>query len=134
VVIAPVYRISMLEANQPLPASSPLVVRFAELLEKLTAGFVEDAPRIVDLTVRATMAIRATKQPASPLEIMEAALAWDRAPRTVRTTPRSFENYIATYRKLRIKEKKDHAQTLGLMHVPAPTPTPPPPPTPATRP
>lgn len=120
-VVDPAHRLAMLEADKPLPEADPLIARAANLLSGLTANYVEDAPRIAELTARATAAIRASKRPASPLEIMEGALLWKRPASSKGNIPRRYEGELAAYLRLRIEGKKDHAAALSVMRG---TPTP----------
>ncbi|WP_422925240.1 hypothetical protein [Singulisphaera sp. PoT] len=117
--IVPAHRLAMIEANRPLPASDPLVIATAERLERLTATYFEDAPRIVELTAQAVKSIRSTNQTASPFEVFDAALTWKPSVRIGSNYPRRFSRFLAEYRRLRIDEKKSHADTLKALEVKA---------------
>lgn len=101
--VVPALRVAMVEANRPLYASDPLVARAAGTLSQLTAVYVEDAARIVELTLRATEAARASKRPASPFAIMEGALRLKRPPGLVGNVPREYEAVIAPLLPPRVK-------------------------------
>jgi hypothetical protein len=109
----------MMEAGRPLFPNDPAVAAAAILLTQATAGFIEDAPRIAELTARVVGEIRAANQPASPFEMLVGSTQWKRPPRTRGDVPRKFEEFAALYRKLRKGEGKDHATALSLMQ-PAP--------------
>jgi hypothetical protein len=113
-VVVPAYQIAMVEANQSLPGDDPLIAKAAVLLSQLTAGYIEDAPRIAELTIQMAQAIRASNRPASPLEIMDGALQWKRT--SVGNVPRKYEAFANAYGKWRVDGKKDHAQAMSLMN------------------
>lgn len=130
--VPPAQKLAMMEAGEAGAVDEPLVARTAYLLAQLTGRYVEDAPRIAELTIRSCRAIRAGKGAASPLEMMEAAEVWKRPAGYPGNVPRRYEGYAALYRKLRVEEKKNHAEALALIEG-APPP-PPPPPAPAAPP
>ncbi len=113
--IVPAHRLALLEERRPIEASDPGVARFADLLEKLTARYVEDAPRIEELTTAVCQAIRASNKPAAPSEILEGALAWKRPADTRADVPRRFSDFARRYRALRVKEGKDHKAALSAL-------------------
>ena len=99
----------MMEAGRDLPETDPLVARAATVLTGLTAGFVEDAPRIVDLTIKTTAAIRTAKGAASPLELMETALNSKRPAGSLAVGPRRFNAFVTLYREAAIGNQRDAA-------------------------
>src|SRR4051812_28962734 len=107
--VPPAQRIAMLETGGPVPATDPVAIQAAGLLAGLTARYVEDAPRIAELTIRTCKAVRAADRPASPLEMLDAALRWKRPARPGGNVPRRFEGYAALYKKLRVEETRSHA-------------------------
>ncbi len=107
----------MLEADAPVFEDDPLVARASFLLAQSTARYIEDAPRIAELTIRVCNAIRAKKGSVSPLEMLEASGSWTRPSGSSGAIPRRFEHYAARYRALRIDEGKDHAQALTAIQA-----------------
>jgi hypothetical protein len=114
----------MLEAGQPVFATDPRVAAAAILLERLTAAYVEDAPRIAELTIHVVQQIRAANQAAAPMEMLAGAIQWKGPgpPLAERgNVPREFEQFAALYRTGRIAGK-DHATALTQMQPAGPTP------------
>jgi hypothetical protein len=120
----PAPRIAELEAGGEIDADDPRIGESARLLDRVSAVFIEDAPRIAELTAGACRAIRAGDRPSSPFEILEGALLWRQplGPRGV--VPRRFEVFAAQYRRLRIVGGRDHAQTLAALGAVAPAANP----------
>jgi hypothetical protein len=117
---APVLRIAELEAGGEITADNPRIAESARLLDRVSAVFIEDAPRIAELTAGACRAIRAGNGASSPFEILEGALLWRRPPGTWGSVPRRFEVFAAQYRKLRTVGGRDHAQALAALGAVAP--------------
>lgn len=115
VPVEPAHKLAMLETNAVVAEDDPLVARASYLLSQSTARYIEDAPRVADLTIRVCREIRARQRSASPLEMLEAAETWKRPATTPGSVPRRFEHFAAQYRKLRVDEGKDHAQALSAM-------------------
>jgi|GEM_PF-5840056 len=113
--ITPAHRLAMLEANRSLYANDPLVKATMDRLERLTGQYIEDAPRIVELTARVVNAVRASNRPASPFEILDGALASKSQARPGETSPRRYQRYMSDYRRLRVDEKKAHGDALAIM-------------------
>jgi hypothetical protein len=105
----------MMEAGVVMPANDPRVRTAALLLERLTAGYVEDAPRIAELTVRVCGQVRAKDRPASPLEMLEGALHWPRPAALRPDVPRQFERFAALYRQQRVEKGLDHAAAISAL-------------------
>lgn len=126
--VPPAQKIAMLEVDGPVAGDAPLVGRASYLLSQLTAKYVEDAPRIAELTIRVCRAIRASGGSASPLEMMEGAEAWKRPALPAGNVPRRYEGYAALYRKFRLDQGKSHAEALALIRqgtaAPGPASTP----------
>lgn len=120
---SPAQDLAMLEAGQPLFASDPRVAVVAVVLEQLTATYVEDAPRIVAITIRAAQQVRAANQAASPLEILIGAAQWNGPGGMRGNVPRKYEEFARLYRTGRL-EGKDHASALSLMQAPLSSPPP----------
>lgn len=112
VQVQPAHRVAMMEAGREVPETDPLVARASVVLTGLTAKFLEDAPRIADVSIRTTAAIRKAKGAASPLELMEAALNSKRPADAPAIGPRRFDAFATRYRKARIEQGKDHAAAL----------------------
>jgi hypothetical protein len=93
----PAHRIAMLEAGGTLPATDPGVGEAARLLADLTARYIEDAPRIAELTLRACQEIRKTNRPASPIAMLNAALAWKPVARTRPNLPLKYAEFARSY-------------------------------------
>jgi hypothetical protein len=108
----------MAEANVVMPANDPRVQSAAVLLERLTAGYVEDAPRISELTVRVCRQIQAAHRPASPFEMLDGALHWPRAATSRPDTPRQFERFATDYWNQRVKNGRDHAAAISALAAP----------------
>jgi hypothetical protein len=120
----PAQEVAMLEAGQPVLVRDPRVATAAVLLARLTEIYVEDAPRIVELTVRTVLQLRAAKQTASPLEILAAAIHWKGPSTRHGNIPREFEHFSRLYLKAR-REGKDHAAAIDSIEAPpGPTPRP----------
>jgi hypothetical protein len=113
--VQPAHRIAMMEAGRELPETDPLVARAAGDLSQLTARYLEDAPRIADLAIRTTAAIRAANRPASPLEMMEAALNSRRPAGIKGVGPRLFQSFAELYRKVRVEQGQDHAGAIDAI-------------------
>ncbi len=111
----------MLEAGQPVFAGDPRVAVAAVLLAQLTAAYIEDAPRIAELTTGVVQRIRAAKQPASPLEMLVGAAQWNGQRGQRGNVPRKYEEFARLYRTGRL-EGKDHAAALSLMQPPGSSP------------
>ena len=120
---SPAQGLAMMEAGRPLFPNDPWVAAASTLLSQATASYVEDAPRIAELTVRIVGEVRAANQPASPLEMLAGAIQWKRSPNTPGNIPRKFEEFAGRYRKLR-SEGKDHATALSSMQPTRPSDTP----------
>jgi hypothetical protein len=107
----------MCEAGERVFAGDRRVAVAAELLDRLTAVYIEDAPRIAELTIRAIRQTRAANQTASPLEMLEGASQW-RGPGGQRgNIPRKFSEFAAPYQSGR-SAGKDHATTLAEIQPP----------------
>jgi hypothetical protein len=119
----PAHQLALVETRTPVPANDPVVAGFARILSQLTARYIEDAPRIAELTASACEQIRAANHPASPVEIMEGALQWPRPKGSRPDVPRKYWQYIEQYRTLRIKGGKDHKAALSEL-IPAPASSP----------
>jgi hypothetical protein len=100
----------MLEAGQPVFAGDSRVAVAAELLERLTAVYVEDAPRIAELAAGTIRQIRSANQAASPMAMLEGAAQWKGPGGRRGNVPRKFGDFAALYRAGRIGGK-DHATT-----------------------
>jgi hypothetical protein len=113
----PAQNVAMLAAGYPLYPNDPRVGAAAVLLTRLTAIYVEDAPRISELAIRAVLDLRAANQTASPTELLEGATQWKRAggKGSRGDVPRRFTDFVRFYRKLRVEEGKDHVTALSLM-------------------
>lgn len=123
--VMPAHRIAMMEAGRPLPETDPLVARSAVALTQLTGKYLEDAPRIVDLTIKTCAAIRLAKGTASPLDLMDGALHLKRPTTTNGSRPRQFEKFATAYRNARLAGGKDHAKAMVEIQGPAvPQPAP----------
>jgi hypothetical protein len=112
----------MLEAAQPVFATDPRVAAAAVLLERSTAAYVEDAPRIAELTLRVVQQVRAANQAASPMEMLEGAIQWRDPGGRRGNLPRKFAHFAILYRTARIAGQ-DHATALSQMQPPGPPPT-----------
>jgi hypothetical protein len=112
-----------MEVGRPLFPNDPWVASAAALLSQATANYVEDAPRIAELTARVVLRLRAANQAASPLEMLVGATQWKRSPNTPGNIPRKFIEFAELYGKLR-SEGKDHATTLSLMQPARPSDAP----------
>jgi hypothetical protein len=95
-------------------ASDQRVAVAAVLLTQLTAAYVEDAPRIAELTVGVVQKVRAANQAASPLEMLVGATQWNGPGGKRGNVPRKFEEFARLYRTGRL-EGKDHATALSVM-------------------
>ncbi len=113
--ISPAHRLAILEADRPLRANDPLVGEAASRLSRMTAQYLDDAPGIAELAAQTVKAVRASKRSANPFEILDGALEWKGAARLGQNYPRQFDVYMTLYRRLRVEEKKDHAETLAIM-------------------
>ncbi|MGE5754734.1 MAG: hypothetical protein ACM35G_03305 [Planctomycetaceae bacterium] len=113
--IVPAHRLAMMEAGQALPANDPRVASAARRLERLTAGYVEDAPRIAELTFRVCGQIRAANRPATPSHMLDGALHWSRPATLPPAAPRQFERYAALYRQARVVKGLDHAAAISAL-------------------
>jgi hypothetical protein len=113
----------MLEAGQPVFATDQRVTAAAVLLERLTATYVEDAPRIAELTIHVVQQVRAANQAASPMEMLDGATRWTGPGGWRGNVPRKFEQFAALYRNARTAGK-DHAATLLEMQPAGPPPAP----------
>ncbi|WP_406697070.1 hypothetical protein V5E97_39405 [Singulisphaera sp. Ch08] len=123
--VVPAHRLAMMEAGRPLPETDPLVARSAVMLAQLTGHYLEDAPRIVDLTIKACAAVRLAKSTASPLELLEGALNAKRPAKANATRPRQFEKFATSYRIARLEGGKDHAGAIAeIQGTPAAPPAP----------
>jgi hypothetical protein len=111
--VQPAHQVAMMEAGRVLPETDPLVARAAGLLSQLTAKYLEDAPRIADLTIKTTAAIRAAKGSASPIEIMESAVNLPRPAGSSGVGFRRYDTFAERYRKARVEGGKDHAGAIG---------------------
>jgi hypothetical protein len=111
----------MLEAGQPVPVTDLRVTAAAIVLEQLTATYVEDAPRIAELTIHAVQQVRAANQAASPLEMLVGATEWKGPGGRRGNVPREFEQFAALYRTARIAGK-DRAAALSQMQPAGPPP------------
>lgn len=118
---SPAHSVAMLEAGGPTLGDDPRVRSAAFLLEQLTASYVEDAPRISELTIRMVREIRARDQAASPFEMMVGATHWKRSPSLRGNIPRKFQEFTRLYRSIRIEQGKDHSTALSLMQRPHPS-------------
>jgi hypothetical protein len=116
--IGPAHRLAMMEAGQDIAANDPRVASAALRLERLTAGYVEDAPRIAELTFRVCDQIRAANRPASPFQMLDGALYWPRPAALPATAPRQFERYAAFYRQARVVKGLDHAAAISALTSP----------------
>jgi hypothetical protein len=116
---SPAESVAMLEAGGPVFANDPRVTSAAVLLTKLTAAYVEDAPRIATLTIRVVQEIRAGNLAASPMEMMVEATRWKQPPDTRGNIPRTFEAFARAYRSARIEPGTSQPA------APSPMPTPP---------
>jgi hypothetical protein len=110
----PAQDLAMLEAGQSVLATDPQVAAAAVLLERLTAAYVEDAPRIAELTIHVVQQVRAANQAASPMELLAGAIQWKGPGGRRGNVPREFGQFAALYRTGRIAGK-DHATTLTQM-------------------
>jgi hypothetical protein len=117
--ILPAHRLALLESGQRLLENDPLVASFAQALGQLTARYVEDASRIAEITSSLCREIRRRQKPASPAEILDAALRWNRPTGTRTDVPRRFSEFARLYQTLRIKQGKDHKAALATL-VPPP--------------
>jgi hypothetical protein len=117
---APAARLATLEAGGDLVADDERIGQAARLLERTTAVFIEDAPRIAELTARVCEEIRAGGRSSSPFEILQGAQFWRLPPGNWGSVPRRFEHFAADYRILRIEGKRDHAQALSALGAVAP--------------
>ncbi len=113
----------MLEAGQPIFATDPRVAVSAVLLTQLTAVYVEDAPRIAELTVGVVQKVRAANLAASPLEMLVGATQWNGPGGSRGNVPRKFEQFARLYGTARL-EGKDHTSALSLMQALHPAPSP----------
>jgi hypothetical protein len=118
---SPAHEVAMLEAGQPMFASDPRVAVAAVLLAELTAAYIEDAPRIAELTVGVVQQVRAANQAASPLEMLVGAVHWNGPAGKRGNVPRKFEEFARRYRAGRL-EGKDHASASSLTQPPYPSP------------
>jgi hypothetical protein len=118
---SPAQNLAMLETGRVLSSDDPAVASAASVLTRLTAGYVEDAPRIAELTIRVVQRIRAANQAASPMEILVGATRWKRPDGTRGNIPRKFEEFARLYQKWRIEQGKDHAAALSLMQPSRPS-------------
>jgi hypothetical protein len=116
--ISPAHRLAMIEADVVMPADDPRVKSAAALLERLTAGYVEDAPRISELTVRVCRQIKAANHPASPYQMLDGALHWPRPASLPPCAPRPFERYAAGYLDQRLNKGLDHAAAISALAAP----------------
>ncbi len=116
--IVPAHRLAMMEAGQAMPANDPRVASAALRLELITAGFVEDAPRIAELTFRVCGQIRAANRPASPFQMLDGALHWPRPATLPPPAPRQFERYAAFYRQARVVKGLDHVAAISALTAP----------------
>jgi hypothetical protein len=118
---SPAQDVAMLEAGEPVFATDARVAAAAALLERLTAVYVEDAPRIAALTLHVVQQVRAAKQAASPMEMLAGATQWAGPGSGRGNVPRKFERFAALYRAGRIAGQ-DHAATVAQMQPPPPPP------------
>jgi hypothetical protein len=116
--ITPAHRLAMLEANVVMPADDPRVRSAAVLLERLTAGYVEDAPRISELTVRVCRQIQSANHPASPFEMLDSALRSPRAASVRPDAPRQFERFATDYLNQRVKNGRNHGAAISALAAP----------------
>jgi hypothetical protein len=65
---SPAQALATVETGRVLAPDDPAVATMAVLLTQLTAAYVEDAPRIAELTIRIVSGIRAANRAASPLD------------------------------------------------------------------
>jgi hypothetical protein len=98
---SPALSVAMLEAGGPMFGDDPRVASAAGLLTQLTATYVEDAPRIAELTVRVVRELRAANQAVTPIAMMEEATRWKRPPGERGNIPRRFEAFARLYRESR---------------------------------
>jgi len=122
----PALGLAILEVGRALPADDPAVASVSAVLTQLTAVYVEDAPRIAELTSRVVQRIRAANRAASPLEMLVGATRWGRADVASGNVPRKFEEFARLYQDGRIQGGRDHAATINLMQMSRPSsrPTP----------
>ncbi|SIO66113.1 hypothetical protein SAMN05444166_7963 [Singulisphaera sp. GP187] len=123
--VVPAHRLAMMEAGRLLPETDPLVARSAVVLYQMTGKYLEDAPRIVELTIKTCAAIRLANGVASPLELLDGALKSKRPAKGDGTRPREFEKFATGYRQARLEGRKDHAGAIAEIQG---TPGSPPPP------
>lgn len=116
---SPAHRLAAAEAQRPLVVADPMLEHAAEVLEELTGRYLEDAPRIAELTLHTVNLIRVEKLAASPFEILEGALRAKRPASLVGNVPLRYEHFASRYVALRIKGKKSHADALSTMEAEA---------------
>lgn len=113
-VPSPAQNLAMMEAGRPLFASDPQVATMAVALTYLTAVFVEDAPRIAELTIRVVGDLRDANQNASPFEMLAGGAIWTGPAGRRGNVPRKFGEFAAGYRRLRL-QGKDHDSAVSLL-------------------
>jgi len=96
--VQPAHSIAMMEVEGDLPETDPLVARASNLLDQLTARYLEDAPRIADLAIKRTAKLRTAGTKVSPLGLLDAALAAKRPESLKGNTPRRFDLFASAYR------------------------------------
>jgi|GEM_PF-3006324 len=96
--VQPAHGIAMMEVQGDLPETDPLVARASNLLDQLTARYLEDAPRIADLAIKRTAKLRTAGTKVSPLGLLDAALAAKRPESLKGNTPRRFDLFASAYR------------------------------------
>ena len=105
--VAPAHRLAIVESGGVfIPSNDPRVGQVAQRLERLTAVYVEDAPRIADLTESACGALRAAKVPVSRIEMLDDALAARPASTSLGNFPRLYERFAASYQLSRLAPPK----------------------------
>lgn len=111
--VMPAHRVAMMEAGQTIPETDALTTQAAVLLVQLTGQYLEDAPRIAELTIKTCATIRLSKGAASPFELMQAAIHAKRPAPAKPPRPRQYDKFAAAYLKARVKEGKDHAGAIA---------------------
>jgi hypothetical protein len=84
----------MLEAGQTMPPNDPRVGDMAALLTRLTAMYIEDAPRIAEMTIKAVGGLQAVNQAVSPSELLTGAIQWPRGHGRPGSGPRKYADYL----------------------------------------
>ncbi len=119
---APAHSLAMLEADAPMLGDDPRVLTVAVLLERLTAAYVEDAPRIGALTAGVVENLRKAGKAVSPVEMLQGAAQWKGpgGPGIRGNRPRTFLSFASRYRELRLGDARDHQEALSRMQPAVP--------------